>query len=107
MYCRNFFPYGNKKQGSVEQNENKTNFKNKKSKYQQNIWIQETDNQWGTKKYLHNEQLHNFYDHHNYYSEVNLFYNQLDVQVTWRKQDQYSDCLLGNILVRRGEKKWK
>lgn len=28
MYFRNFFPYGNKKQGSVEKNGHKTNFKN-------------------------------------------------------------------------------
>jgi len=37
----------------------------------------------GYKKKLHHEQLHDFYGCHNYYNQVTLFYNQLDIKVIW------------------------
>jgi hypothetical protein len=38
---------------------------------------------------------------------VTLFYNQLDIKVIWWKQDQYSNCWLGKLLVRTKKWKWK
>jgi hypothetical protein len=65
---------------SVEQNGKKTNFKNQSANKISGSKRQTINR---VQKKLHHEQLHDFYGCHNYYNQVTLFYNQLDIKVIW------------------------